>query len=125
MFHYASSGFETFIYIVFGILYLLYKYSSAKKEKEKKTPQHSLPKVDILEQFDKLLNRKEAKIPEDKPSPVSVPYHYNNKPQKKATQKELELIDIDEIHNTQEGKILDISAREAIIVSEILKRPEY
>ncbi|MCZ2129620.1 MAG: hypothetical protein LC109_05065 [Bacteroidia bacterium] len=123
--HYVYAEISTFLYVIFGILYLLYKYSASKKGKEKNTPKHSHPKVEILEQLEELLNKKSSIKIDPIPAPIAPPiYNYQKTPQKKPISQNLDLVDIDEQDNS-DGSIMGVSAKEAIILSEILKRPEY
>ncbi|MBX2986143.1 MAG: hypothetical protein KF882_09290 [Bacteroidia bacterium] len=123
--HYVYAEISTFLYVIFGILYLLYKYSASKKGKEKNTPKHSHPKVEILEQLEELLKKKSSIKIDPIPAPIAPPiYNYQKTPQKKPISQNLDLVDIDEQDNS-DGSIMGVSAKEAIILSEILKRPEY
>lgn len=144
MFHYADSGFGNLVYIVLAVVYLLYNLFGAGKKKNKYPPKQGqdTPRQPADSPFDlekwlrEQVEQKTAPEPEQKSKkkveqPVLEPASKHQRMQRDVmrvenTRKTRERKPLEVIEDNSEPLLIrGIPAREAIIVSEILKRPDY
>lgn len=101
---------------------MLYKFSSSKKNKEKTSQQNTSSKVEFPNQTPSQRVKKIYHISEE--YTPNKQYTYQSTPTPQDSKREnIELIDLNV--NEEPIDILGIPSKEAIIVAELLKRPEY
>lgn len=147
MFQRAEFNIEMVIYVILMVIYILY-YLLKKKPVQQNQRTEPIPYEPYEDDFDEEseidpfeeIRRKVLSIPQEpKPQPeYTQTYNESNKKevyskmkvdkmqtshQRKPKKEALKVIELEDDDNAQ--KILGVEAPTAIIISEILKRPEY
>jgi len=163
MFHFADSG--NWLYIVFGIIYVLYQLFTAGKKKDKKLPPQPQREEDFEEEYeepqtqknpmqdflDKLKEMEKAQNPPSQPKVETMKAEQMKAESMKVETmkvksmkvepireianenrvkyKSLKLdkkIELDDSNQYEEELLIGgVNARDAIVASEILNRPEF